>query len=40
MGLINDIPTCEVLCNRIEREAEESISRLVGLRDESFEPRL
>lgn len=40
MGLIHDIPTCEVLFKRIEREAEESISRLVGLKDKSFKAQL
>lgn len=28
MGLIKDIPTCEVLLSRIEREAEEIIERM------------
>ncbi|KAF8466598.1 hypothetical protein BDZ91DRAFT_724638 [Kalaharituber pfeilii] len=28
MGLIHDIPTCEVLVKRIEREAEEAIERI------------
>lgn len=28
MGLIKDIPTCEVLLGRIEREAEEIIERM------------
>lgn len=40
MGLIYDIPTCEVLCKRIEREAEESISRLAGLINQSFKAQL
>lgn len=31
MGLIHDIPTCEVLVKRIEKEAEDSISRISSL---------
>ena len=31
IGLIKDSPTCEVLVNRIEREAEESIARMSRL---------
>lgn len=31
MGLIHDIPTCEVLVKRIEAEAEAAIARLSGL---------
>lgn len=31
MGLIKDIPTCEVLVKRIEREAEEAIERARGM---------
>ena len=31
MGLIHDIPTCEVLVKRIEREAEESIESVRGM---------
>lgn len=34
VGLINDIPTCEELLRRIEREAEEMIERLGSLRIE------
>lgn len=32
IGLINDIPTCEELVSRIEREAEEIIDKLVSLK--------
>lgn len=32
VGLIKDIPTCETLLDRIEREAEDIIERLAGLR--------
>ncbi len=32
IGLINDIPTCEELVSRIEREAEEVIDKLVSLK--------
>ena len=28
MGLIHDIPTCEVLVKRIEKEAETAIERI------------
>jgi len=31
MGLIHDIPTCEVLLKRIEKEAEQAIQRISGL---------
>ncbi|TGZ80947.1 2-nitropropane dioxygenase-like protein [Ascodesmis nigricans] len=31
MGLIHDIPTCEVLLKRIEKEAEQTIQRISGL---------
>ncbi|KFX94459.1 hypothetical protein O988_06285, partial [Pseudogymnoascus sp. VKM F-3808] len=31
IGLIHDIPTCEVLLRRIEKEAEETISRASSL---------
>eukprot|EP00918_Siedleckia_nematoides_P020034 GHVU01042693.1.p1 GENE.GHVU01042693.1~~GHVU01042693.1.p1 ORF type:complete len:310 (-),score=45.90 GHVU01042693.1:108-1037(-) len=31
IGLIHDIPTCDVLVKRIEKEAEETISRTAGL---------
>ncbi|KAH0608459.1 uncharacterized protein H6S33_001593 [Morchella sextelata] len=31
MGLIHDIPTCEVLLKRIEKEAEDSINRISSL---------
>lgn len=31
VGLIHDIPTCEVLVKRIEREAEDTIRRASGL---------
>jgi NADH:quinone reductase (non-electrogenic) len=34
VGLIKDIPTCEELLNRIEREAEQIIERLESLRTE------
>ncbi|EIW55254.1 inosine monophosphate dehydrogenase [Trametes versicolor FP-101664 SS1] len=32
MGLIRDVPTCEVLLERIEREAEEVVDGLVAIR--------
>lgn len=31
VGLIHDVPTCEVLVGRIEREAEEVLGRIAGL---------
>ncbi|RDW94414.1 2-nitropropane dioxygenase-like protein [Coleophoma crateriformis] len=31
IGLIHDIPTCDVLCKRIEREAEETLTRASSL---------
>lgn len=31
LGVIQDVPTCEVLLRRIEREAVETISRIQGL---------
>lgn len=31
LGLINDIPTCKELLDRMEREAEEIISRMSSL---------
>lgn len=31
IGLIHDIPTCEVLLRRIEKEAEETINRASSL---------
>jgi len=31
IGLIHDIPTCEVLCKRIEREALETINAASSL---------
>lgn len=31
MGLINDVPTCEVLVKRIEREAEEAFRQTSAL---------
>lgn len=31
MGLIHDIPTCEVLLKRIEKEAEQTIQKISGL---------
>jgi hypothetical protein len=31
IGLINDIPTCEVLVNRITSEAEEAIQKMHGM---------
>ncbi|KAF8455406.1 hypothetical protein BGX38DRAFT_1088599 [Terfezia claveryi] len=33
MGLIKDIPTCEVLVKRIEREAEETIAKIQEMMD-------
>ena len=37
MGLIKDIPTCEELISRIEREAEETIRRTAGLLGDSIQ---
>jgi len=31
IGLIHDIPSCEELCNRIEREAEETLNAASAL---------
>jgi NAD(P)H-dependent flavin oxidoreductase YrpB (nitropropane dioxygenase family) len=31
IGLIHDVPTCAELCTRIEREAEETISKAAAL---------
>jgi hypothetical protein len=31
LGVIQDIPTCEVLLKRIEKEAIETIDRIQGL---------
>jgi NADH:quinone reductase (non-electrogenic) len=31
LGIIQDIPTCEVLLKRIEKEAIETIARIQGL---------
>jgi hypothetical protein len=31
LGVIQDIPTCEVLLKRIEKEAIETIARIQGL---------
>jgi len=39
MGLIKDIPTCEELLSRIEREASEIIDGMVALKSSSTTPR-
>ena len=40
IGLINDIPTCEELLNRMEREAEEVIEGLTRLRVTKVQAKL
>jgi NADH:quinone reductase (non-electrogenic) len=37
IGLISDVPTCEVLVSRIEREAVEALRKMEGLWQEEEE---